>query len=265
MMSSIPDMVRVLISGNQAALTGVAIKKDETIIRARPGHGHHSVEALTYKPASICNSYQRATLPNETAFYGCLGEKLPLDADGFQSVKRAITLSAMETSQLIRNEGNIHTCEKISFSQWNVNHPIHAISFITDETFPYKHSRDLEYFREQYLLRASYLTQKQRDLICHINREFTKQVCKDEEYEFTARLCHYLLHEFTIKGEMIGAILYPSVQTSGELGINIALSEEATNRFLEYEHLFECEIRKSVSGLCIEAVSQYNSQFEQIK
>lgn len=45
------------------------------ITRTRMGRGFVTSAELSYCPASKCHNIQRATLPYETAFYGCLADE----------------------------------------------------------------------------------------------------------------------------------------------------------------------------------------------
>lgn len=259
---NIPEVVRILFEGAEAAPTGVYVKPNDTIIRARYGHGHHSVAKLTYRPEEECLELQRASIQYESVFYGCLGEQMIEDQDGFQAIKRAMATCAAETSRLMRNPDAEDGYEERSFSQWNIMRRLRVISFITDETFTDSISSELAFFRDLYVKRMSLLTETQREIMRYINHEFTKPVESDKEYEFTANLCHYLMQEYRIREQRIDAIIYPSVQTRGELGVNIAISKKASDEALEFEHLFENVLIKRGRDVVLTVQRQYNSCFE---
>lgn len=261
MEQNIHEIVRILFEGVSAAPIGVLIKPNNTIIRSVYGHGHRMVKELSYRPVADCKEYQRASIPGETVFYGCMGEHIQNGEDWNNEIRRAMIMCAAESSPLLREGMCKEDAECRTLSQWNVKRSLKAICFITDETFAGRSSYDVDKFREIYKTKVPYISEEQRCWMRRISNEFTKQVHSAEEYEFTAKLCHYLLQEYKVNGKKIDAIIYPSVQTQGELGVNVAISKESADDALEFEHLFECVIEKIGKQVSITCPRQYNAQF----
>ena len=115
-----------------------------TITRARPGRGFVQPHQLTYRPALKCNNFQRATLPNETAFYGCIAEDQ-------RHNENARAISVAETATLARMGKESVGREYITIGLWALTRPISVISLITDETYPKVKNHHLEMFREEYI------------------------------------------------------------------------------------------------------------------
>lgn len=223
--------LRTLLYGADG-VPGVAVtlNRGNVLHRTRMGRGYKSVKELTYRSADANTQMMRATLPGETAFYCCLSD----DPYRFEMV-RMVCLS--ECSALARAGKASYGREQLTTSQWLLKDNIRVLSFVTDETFPdSKDNKMLNMFREQYASTKSRLTSKQIDLIRLINQEFTKVVPngENEEYLLTAYLVHEALYTLVdITGNHFDAVVYPSVQTEGRWGLDMALRPDVADRNLQ--------------------------------
>lgn len=209
------------------------------IVRSVRGHGKNTLSELTYKPAECCKNYMRATLPNETAFYGCIGDD-PHPTDAYS---KARVMSLAECSSSFRIAMKPTEDEKYTTSVWRANRQIQAICFITADTFPSTHGETIDKIREVYEKNVNdhKYSQKQIELLAEINKEFTKIVESGHELEYmiTANLCHSCLYAPDTDGIQNEAVVYASVQTSGELGLNVAIRPDVADEFLILDHVIE--------------------------
>lgn len=220
------ELKKLLYGANGVPGVAVTLNKGNVLHRTRMGRGYRSAKELTYRSADANTRMMRATLPGETAFYCCLSD----DSRLFDKV-RMVCLS--ECSTLARAGKASYGREQLTTSQWLLNENIRVLSFVTDETFPdCKDNKMLNMFREQYASTKGRLTLEQIDLIRLINQEFTKNVPngENEEYLLTAYLVHEALYTLVdVTGDHFDAVVYPSVQTEGRWGLDMALRPDVAD------------------------------------
>lgn len=223
--------IKSLLYGTDG-IPGVAVtlNKGNVLHRTRMGSGYKSAKELSYRSAYANTKMMRATLPRETAFYCCVSD----DPHLFEKV-RLVCLS--ECSSLARAGKESYGRERLTTSQWMLKNSIRVLSFVTDETFKdCKENKMLNMFREQYASTKSRLTPEQIDLIHLINQEFTKVVPEgeNEEYILTAYLVHEALYALMdVTGRHFDAVVYPSVQTEGRWGLDLALRPDVADNKLQ--------------------------------
>ena len=224
------ELRALLYSAEGVPGAAVTLNKGNVLHRTRMGRGYKSAKELTYRSADANTKMMRATLPGETAFYCCLSD----DSYLFEKV-RMVCLS--ECSTLARAGKASYGREQLTASQWLLKDNIRVLSFVTDETFPdCKDNKMLSMFREQYVSTKSRLTSEQMDLIRLINQEFTKIVPQgeNEEYLLTAYLVHEALYALVdVTGRHFDAVVYPSVQTEGRWGLDMALRPDVADKNLQ--------------------------------
>lgn len=87
----IKELVRYL----RFPIVGSVASKGFTIVRARRGDGYRTQTEVSYKTASLCKTAQRASLPNQTIFYGVL-------SDDERHLENARAICVAECSSLFR-------------------------------------------------------------------------------------------------------------------------------------------------------------------
>jgi len=73
--NSIEDIRNIMHEFGTVGLIVITLPEGKTIIRARPNETNQSfssISDLSYKPAEFNMTYQRASTPNTTMFYGCI-------------------------------------------------------------------------------------------------------------------------------------------------------------------------------------------------
>ena len=200
------------------------------IHRTRMGRGYYQPWQLTYKKPRLCTSMQRASLPNESVFYGCL-------SDDQSRLEYGRMIGLLECSKLAKDMKGFGR-EYVTASVWEVTEPINIISFITDRTFAgeKKLCEIVKHFVRLYKEKHRNIDNIERRVGQIIDREFSKVVDDNRDYLITATLVHDMLFDFK---EDIDAVLYPSVQTRGDLGLNIAIKPEVADRKLSLHHVID--------------------------
>ena len=199
---------------------------------------------------------QRATLPNETAFYCCVSED-----DRHLENTRYIGL--FECSKLAR-AFNTRGREYITESRWINKKPLNALSFVTDETFPNINDNVLmNNLRKQYIQNKKNLTDNQIRLSRLINHEFTKVVVDNIEYLISASIAHDIFYKIeSSNGIGWDAIIYPSVQTHGRAGLNVIIRPDVVDRCLRMNLILELSHYKNSATSLLTIDSVRSSTFK---
>ena len=104
----------------------VTLHKGKSIIRARPNYdGDKFLKKSDYsfKPQEYNTTYQRASTPNKTIFYGCI---LPENIEP-DELDNARIIGALESMPWLRDKAT-SGYRKISFGRWEVEEDINLIS-----------------------------------------------------------------------------------------------------------------------------------------
>ena len=233
--SSTPDDVRELLMDLKILCVPFYIKEGTYILRGRRGGGYTKRSQMTYCPVEKCTTMQRATLPNQTMFYGVIS-----DNQAHQENARAVVAS--ECSKLCREGINSVGRETFSVAHWEVVKQLHVVSLINDNTFPdVKDNKLLNQFREAFVLFHGGLqsSDEEKEMSRFISSEFSKVVKNDLDYLISATVATDIIEDMKFDG-----IIYPSVQLGGQGGINIALTTQTVNRKLKFRRIIEQTLYK---------------------
>jgi len=212
------------------------------IIRARPEDDqwpYLTRSAHSYKPQQFNKTYQRASTPNRTMFYGSIIPE-ELDKDDLDNERVVVTTEALPWMREEKNCG----VKRIAYSRWEVTDDIRMVAVLHNKQFynSSSHTRkliaDFERNLEQYpeIKEASLLVSK------YIASEFGKEeIRSDHDYLISA-----LYTEMVIRHGFEG-ILYPSVRMGGQ-GFNIAITPDASKDKLRLVAAGECTIYKQTFG-----------------
>lgn len=231
-----PDDVRELLSNLQILYVPFDIRKETYILRGRRGGGYTKRSQMTYCPVGKCTSMQRATLANQTMFYGVIS-----DNQAHQEYARAIVTS--ECSKLCREGINSIGRESFSVAHWEVIKPLHVVSLINDTTYPdVKANALLNQLREAFVIfhGGKQSSENEKEISRFISSEFCKVVNNECDYLISATIATDIIKEMDIDG-----IVYPSVQFGGQGGVNIALTTKAVNRKLKFIRTIEQTLYKN--------------------
>lgn len=195
----------------------MTLHKGKTIIRARPNETNETIKSiseLSYKPQELNKTYQRASTPFTTMFYGCVVpekiEKGELD--------NARVTAVLEASKLYRN-GIEEGIEKITFSRWSVTNDIPLIAMVYHKDFVYNssHTNELHNAYKLFLQNNPSDLEKSYSITEFLASEFAKsETSNDYDYLISA-----IYTELVVQKGLAG-VYYPSVRTEGK-GFNVAI------------------------------------------
>ncbi len=196
------------------------------IVRCRRGSGYTKREDMSYKPSSFCQSYQRATLPGQTAFYGILSadEKYLEDAM-IVGIGECSRLSSVESGR-----------EDMSFSLWRVKESIEVAYIVSANSYLSSNNSLLETIRNIY--REKFSNNIEASFVADfIVGEFSKIVRggNDNEYKISATWADMFLNEI----RLCDAIGYPSVPLVGQAGLNLAIRPDVADSKLVLEKIVD--------------------------
>lgn len=188
------------------------------VTRARRGHGYRNKKDMSYRPSSLCKTYQRASLPNHTVFYGIL-------SDDERHLENARAIGISECSVLADEGINSSGREYIATSQWIITTDITVACIISANSY-----KDVHNNRLLETLRQSFINKHQENdealfVSDFVVNEFSKRVPSghDNDYKISALFTDMLFrHGFE-------AVAYPPVKLGGQAGLNIAIRPDVAD------------------------------------
>jgi hypothetical protein len=221
------DEIRFLINQlGPLAHMSVSYHKGKTLMRARPNYGDEKFRTkkdFSFKPQEYNSTYQRASTPYYTMFYGAtIPDKIE---PGELDVARIIGL--LETLSFTRNPEIQKGYQRISYGRWEVVEDINLLAIIHNDSFHGESGfiRELyDDYQKNIIHAPSDIQEKSQKFLKFLAEEFGKENIKgDYDYMISA-----IFSEMTANMGLDG-ILYPSVRTLGK-GFNLALTPEATKK-----------------------------------
>lgn len=213
------------------------LKANSIISRCRKNPPDLTAYSFGCKPADSIDDFQRASIYKESVFYasGCDNGK----------IENADVIAMIETSKLHR-EGHVFGREKIAVSHWLVKRDIDMAIICHPNVFVDSRSSDpindmqrnyiklLEEFPNQTIL------PEYDKFVEFVAGQFAKIVPVGENhfYMISAYFAHNALD--TVEG-----IIYPSAQTQGHLGFNVAIRPDVKDDALEFIDAQECVLYKA--------------------
>lgn len=193
----------------------------KTITRARCDGNLKTVSDLSYKPQQYNKQCQRASTPMRTMFYGCI---VPEE----QNIIDTRFISACESSSLIREGMETSGEQTITFGKWEVIEDIHLLVVIHKDYF---HDADNSLLGELKIAYEDFLM-KYPDAAKDIDisaKYFAKEFSKKNEDGFDYNyLISAIFTEVVTTDHAFDGVMYPSVQTGGQLGFNVAITPDAS-------------------------------------
>lgn len=221
------ENIRRLLYQLHLPLVRIKANAGSLVIRARRGRGYKEKKDMNYKPSSLCKTYQRASLPNQTVFYGILS-----DDDSHLENARAIGIS--ECSVLADKGIDSVGREYIANSQWLITENIDIACIISANSYKDVHDNKLlERLRKDFIDVFS-----NSDMALYISNyiegEFSKRVPSghDNDYKISATLTDMLLNDFGFE-----AVAYPPVKLGGQAGLNLAIRPDVADSKLKLQNI----------------------------
>jgi hypothetical protein len=212
------------------------------VIRARPHDNqwpYLTRSSHSFKPQEFNKTYQRASTPNRTMFYGSI---IPEDLDEGDLDNERVVVTT-EASPWIRTK---ETCgvRQIAYSRWEVIEDVRLVAVLHHKAFydASSHTRKIINDFERSL--DAYPEIKEVSLMIseYIASEFAKEEIPSDHHYLISALYAEMITTFGFDG-----ILYPSVRMGGR-GFNIAITPEAAKNKIKLVAAGECTIYKKAYG-----------------
>lgn len=227
-------------------LVGVVVtslSKRKRIIRARLSNesSFTNISELSFKPDEYNNTFQRASTPHNTMFYGSI---VPEILGNTEPETARITV-LFELSEFARSAESIGE-QNITFSAWEVQDEMELISLVHHKGFerPTELSRQLQEQFEQFTSEHPNLQEQTLEVSEYLANEFAKsEIPSHLHYMVSALYSEIICSNFD-------GVLYPSVRLAGE-GINVAVKPEAVNNKFKFLGASECTVYKNGQNIFI--------------
>lgn len=216
----------------------ITLNKGKTLMRARPnenGERFTNSKQLSYKPQELNKTYQRASTPNKTMFYGTF---LPDKIDEGE-LNNARIISAVESMPWIRDKTTTGY-RNITFGRWTVKAELTLIAIVHKDTF-YKESN---YTRELVNSYNEFIKNEDKTIIekslkfhYFLADEFSKDIIQHTDYIISAKFV-----ELATEYDHIDGFLYPSLRVAGK-GFNVAIKPTSCSK-LGLTVVGECSVYK---------------------
>lgn len=199
---------------------------------------------IFYKPAQFNNTFQRASSPSQTMFYGSIIPEEILEGE----IDNARITTAFELVDLLRDTNSGDGERVITYGKWLVTEKLSLIAIVDPQKqYKVKYLNDIgNDYRNQMAGLPVDLQQKTQDWLSFLTNEFRKDVKKDEEYNY---MISGLFSEIAAQMNVDG-VLYPSVRTN-EDGICIAIKPQSAEAKLELIKVLQCKLVKVAKKVTI--------------
>lgn len=233
------DIISLIHNFENIKIIRLTISPGAIITRLRKGWGYMERAELSYPPVKNCTVCQRATLPNQTMFYGTIS-----DSDTPTIDNRAIGLS--ECSTLARKGKISKGIEYFTVSTWCLTKAIQVVAIVDDVAFEnVRNNRMLDLAKTKF--EECKLQPDFEEYARFVATEFSKPVDYDYDYLISAAIADAYINDVRFDG-----IAYPSVRIGGQAGMNIALAPKVADESLMLVRTAELTYYKNEAhGLCI--------------
>lgn len=227
---------------NKAAVIEYRLHPGKKIIRARPRDSqwpYITRSSLSYKPQEFNTTYQRASTPNQTMFYGSIIPE-DLDEGDLDNERFIVTMEALPWIRLTESCG----IKEIAYSRWEVLEDVRLVAVLHHKSYyeTSSHTRKVITDFAESLLSYPELTDVSLMISEYIAGEFAKNdTSVDYCYLISALYANMITH-FGFDG-----IMYPSVRVEGR-GFNIAITPDAADNKLKLIAAGECTVYKKAHG-----------------
>jgi hypothetical protein len=209
--------------------------------RVRPNEDNKSfknVSDLSYKPEEYNKTFQRASSPGHTMFYGSI---IPL-TNQESELNNGRVIAASEGSKLFRDTKKKNGQEIVTFGMWRFQDTASLATILHPQLekniSPFAIERAREFM--QWLKSQKSKTEVGKLVLEFYAEEFAKLVeSGDSDYNY---LHSAVLTDFLVSKGLHG-VCYPSTRTEGK-GINVAISPEFVDAHMRLEGAMECIVTK---------------------
>ncbi|AXT19790.1 hypothetical protein D7030_01365 [Flavobacteriaceae bacterium AU392] len=221
------------------------LHKGKKIIRGRLNNGNEvfdNTSKLSFKPEEFNTTYQRASTPNKSMFYGAIvPEGIGVDE---RIIERITVFGELAHSDTFLSDNSSVGEKKITFSRWDVLDDINLVSIIHHKKFE-RTPKLITELQEKYkdILSNDELKSRSLAISEFIGDIFAKETIKDDfDYMVSAVFSELACEKYD-------GVMYPSVRLAGE-GMNVAIKPEALPK-IKFVGSSECTIYKNEMEMII--------------
>jgi ribosomal small subunit protein bTHX len=229
----------------------MTLHQGKSIMRLRPNKTEQETfsqkSELSYKPQRFNTTYQRASSPNNTMFYGCVvPEKI-----GNGEIENARITAVLEASSSYRN--NVKKgIEKLTFSRWIVTRDIPLIAVVHHKDFVKKtgHATELSDAYDAFIKKHPEHRENSKLVTEYFAKEFSK---KDIHADYDHMISALFAERVVEKG--LAGVYFPSVRADAK-GFNVAISPDYVNNCMELVYAGECTLYKNEKQIFVDNDTQ---------
>ena len=229
-----------IIELGKLAIVIMTLHKGKSIMRLRPNTSEKETftrkSEISFKPQEYNKTYQRASSPNSSMFYGCVvPEKV-----GQGEIDNARITAVLEASNLYRNDID-KGIEKLTFSRWIVTKDIPLVAIVHHKDFVQNtgHATELNDGYEEFIKKHPEHRDKSKLVTEYFANEFSKkEIYADYDYMISALFAERVVE----KG--LGGVYFPSVRAEAK-GFNVAIAPDFVNDCMELVYVGECTLYKN--------------------
>ena len=222
------------------AQIGYTLHPGNSILRARPNNDDAEIfktrSQLKYRPEEFNTTFQRASTPNETMFYGSVVPEQMASTD----IDNARAIACFEAASTFRNNF-FSSIEKISFSRWEVIQDINLVMVAYSPNF-LRQGSILTELNQTFKNKIGSLDAEllKKSLVANefLSQQFSKAIIRDD-YDY---LISAIYTDQIVKRGFDG-VFYPSVKADGR-GYNVCLTKNCTDTKLKLHAAGEGKIIK---------------------
>jgi hypothetical protein len=245
------------------AQIGYTLHPGNSVLRARPNKSDDETfntrSQLKYRPQQFNTTFQRASTPYETMFYGSVVPERTAATD----IDNARAIACFESASTFRNNF-FSSIEKITFSRWEVTEDINLVMVAYSPNYLREGSILTElnqsFQKEIGLMDPDLL---KRSLVANefLSQQFSKQTIRDDfDYLISA------IYTDQIVKRGFDGVFYPSVKADGR-GYNVCLTKNCTDKKLKLYaagegKIIKCGYKTEVINLAQVLVEDETKEFD---
>lgn len=217
------------------------------VYRIRPNEDSKSFESiddLSYKPEDYNTTFQRASHPGQTMFYGSI---IPL-SNQQSEIDAGRVIAMAEGSKLFRDKAIDDGQEIVTFGMWRLQDTVRLATIlhpdIDKNITPFAKDRANAFM--EWLSGFPEVENDGKIILEFYAEEFAKLVeAGDPDYHY---LHSAILTDFMIRTGGFHGVCYPSGRVEGK-GINVAIHPNFVNAHMRLEGALECVIAKKGANI----------------
>lgn len=204
-----------------------------------------TVSRLSFKPSKFNTTFQRASTPKSTMFYGSVVLQ-NIDRKLSDEEKEHLRIVGFtEVSTLSRSDEILEGRSRITYGKWELKETISLASIIDpSKEYDKPSAQQLKNNYINYLKKCPIdVANNTKEWLSFLSDEFSKKVAQGNNHEY---LISAMFTELFIKHTDFDGVIYPSVQAEG-YGLCVAIKPESVSK-LKLTKVLQCSIEKTQSA-----------------